>query len=66
MTQTEVGVNAWVAHYDRAVWGPDATVFRPERWLESAAEVTKLEQNYIPVSETLVTRDRYRRPTDST
>ncbi|CAI6095293.1 unnamed protein product [Clonostachys chloroleuca] len=31
---TEVGVNAWVLHYDEQIYGPDPKVFRPERWLE--------------------------------
>ncbi|KAK0352569.1 hypothetical protein LTR02_017324 [Friedmanniomyces endolithicus] len=31
---TIVGVNAWVLHYDTAVFGVDAAEFRPERWLE--------------------------------
>ena len=31
---TVVGVNAWVIHRDREVFGEDADVFRPERWLE--------------------------------
>lgn len=35
---TNVGVNAWVAHRNQAVWGPDAEEFRPERWLEAQAE----------------------------
>ncbi|KAF2141537.1 uncharacterized protein K452DRAFT_250217 [Aplosporella prunicola CBS 121167] len=28
-----VGVNPWVAHANKAVFGPDAHLFRPERWL---------------------------------
>lgn len=31
---TVVGCNAWVVHRDKAVFGEDADVFRPERWLE--------------------------------
>lgn len=31
---TRVGVNAWVVHENKEVFGQDADVFRPERWLE--------------------------------
>ncbi|KAK8016797.1 hypothetical protein PG993_014986 [Apiospora rasikravindrae] len=29
-----VGINLWVAHYDKSVYGDDADLFRPERWIE--------------------------------
>jgi cytochrome P450 len=29
-----VGINAWVAHRNTSVYGSDADVWRPERWLE--------------------------------
>ena len=35
---TRVAVNAWVLHRDRAVFGQDADVFRPERWFEDNAK----------------------------
>jgi cytochrome P450 len=31
---TNVGMNAWVVHQNRAVFGQDAASFRPERWLQ--------------------------------
>lgn len=31
---TEVAVNGWVVHRDKTVFGADADVYRPERWLE--------------------------------
>jgi len=35
---TEVAVNGWVLHRDKAVFGDDAEVFRPERWFERDAK----------------------------
>ncbi|KAK5081209.1 hypothetical protein LTR05_008003 [Lithohypha guttulata] len=32
---TVVGCNAWVLHQNKAVFGNDAEIYRPERWLES-------------------------------
>lgn len=29
-----VGINSWVAHQNQSVYGSDADVWRPERWLE--------------------------------
>jgi hypothetical protein len=33
-----VGINAWVAHRNKEVYGQDADDWRPERWLEIEAE----------------------------
>ncbi|PFH60897.1 hypothetical protein XA68_10142 [Ophiocordyceps unilateralis] len=35
---TEIGINPLVANRNRAVWGPDADEFRPERWLPQPGE----------------------------
>ncbi|KUJ21456.1 putative cytochrome P450 pisatin demethylase [Mollisia scopiformis] len=37
-----VGINAWVVHYDKNVFGQDARVFRPERWSEENGERLKM------------------------
>jgi cytochrome P450 len=50
-----VGANSWVMHYDEDVFGPDAGVFRPERWLDESEERLKLmERSYMPVSRFLL------------
>lgn len=45
---TVVGINSWVAHNNTTVFGGDAGVFRPERWLESEERSQKMERYYIP------------------
>ncbi|KAF2034608.1 cytochrome protein [Setomelanomma holmii] len=49
---SNVGVNSWVAHYDKSIFGEDAHVFRPERWLEaknaSADKLKVMEASYMP------------------
>lgn len=47
--QTVVGINAWVLHRDEKVFGSDANVFRPERWLGSKEDVANLEKNLFSV-----------------
>ncbi|OQV03519.1 hypothetical protein CLAIMM_08555 [Cladophialophora immunda] len=44
---TTVGINPWVAHRNKAVFGPDADVFRPERWLEAPETVKKREAYFL-------------------
>jgi hypothetical protein len=43
-------MNAWVLHRDEKIFGPDAHVFRPERWLGTKEEVAPLERNLFTVS----------------
>ncbi|KAJ9644915.1 hypothetical protein H2204_001377 [Knufia peltigerae] len=38
---TEVAVNGWVLHRDTSIFGEDAEVFRPERWIEGDKENIK-------------------------
>ena len=47
---TIVGCSAWVIHRDRAIFGDDADVFRPERWLiDPAATDVAAEEHRIKV-----------------
>jgi cytochrome P450 len=41
---TTVGVNAWVLHRNKDIFGADVDKFRPERWLE-ASEEKRLEMS---------------------
>ncbi|KAK4168189.1 cytochrome P450 [Cladorrhinum sp. PSN259] len=44
-----LGVNPWVSHHNKEVYGEDADVFRPERWLEcSGDQLASMEQSLIP------------------
>ncbi|KAJ4347616.1 hypothetical protein N0V95_005263 [Ascochyta clinopodiicola] len=45
---TEVGVNAWVLHNNKTIFGEDAHVFRPERWLTgNKEERSVLDRNFL-------------------
>lgn len=50
MWQSVVGINSWVAHANTDVFGSDAAVFRPERWLESKEKSTVLDKYFFSVS----------------
>jgi cytochrome P450 len=39
---TEAAVNGWVLHRDTSVFGEDAEIFRPERWIEGDKEKIKM------------------------
>jgi cytochrome P450 len=49
-----VGINTWVAHYDKRVFGEDAFEFRPERWIQAEKDgeerLKEMESYYMPVS----------------
>jgi hypothetical protein len=48
---TIVGINAWVIHRDKKIFGEDADKFRPERWLEADEEKLKaMERTFFAVS----------------
>ena len=42
-----LGINAWVAHANTAVFGADADQFRPERWLENEAKTAQMEGYFL-------------------
>ncbi|PIG82254.1 hypothetical protein AARAC_000002 [Aspergillus arachidicola] len=52
---TNVGINTWVAHYDEYIF-PNATEFRPERWIEAETNQEQLKimnEMFMPVSSSL-------------
>lgn len=47
--QSVVGINTWVAHRNKSVFGEDANFFRPERWTEPGKEaVSAMDAYYMP------------------
>lgn len=44
---TIVGINPAVIHHDKSIFGEDAAVFRPERWLESSKEELKRMDRHL-------------------
>lgn len=53
---TEVAVNAWVLHRDKEIFGEDADLYRPERWMveegneKAEARVKRMERYMFQVS----------------
>ena len=48
---TVLGVNAWVVHKDKEVYGADAALWRPERWIEADSDKRKeMERALFAVS----------------
>ncbi|KAI4246660.1 MAG: hypothetical protein L6R42_009839, partial [Xanthoria sp. 1 TBL-2021] len=44
---TVVGINPYVAHANRGVFGLDADDFKPERWLGNLETVTQMDQYFL-------------------
>lgn len=55
--QTVVGMNAFVAHANRDIFGLDADEFRPERWLGQSDSITQMDQYFLSVSKLSVVPD---------
>ncbi|KAF5986189.1 pisatin demethylase cytochrome P450 [Fusarium coicis] len=44
---TVVGVNAWVLHRNKDIFGHDADRWRPSRWIEASTEQKRRMENYM-------------------
>ena len=52
---TVLGVNAWVVHKDKEVYGTDAALWRPGRWIETSSDKRKeMERALFAVSYSLI------------
>lgn len=47
---TIVGINSWVMHANRQVYGEDAEAFNPERWFEGEERVREMKRCNMAVS----------------
>jgi cytochrome P450 len=45
-----VGINPYISHRNKAVFGEDADSFRPEKWLASKDQSREMERHYMAVS----------------
>jgi len=43
---TEVACNPWITHRDKEIYGEDAEIWRPERWLENNGEAGTVLEKY--------------------
>jgi cytochrome P450 len=43
---TEVTCNPWMVHRDKKIYGDDAEIFRPQRWLEDGGDRGRLFDKY--------------------
>ena len=63
---TTVALNGWVLHRDREIFGQDADVFRPERWLEDEEEAKTMERYMFQVSSFAITSSESAPPSFAT
>ncbi|KAK7428134.1 hypothetical protein QQZ08_005373 [Neonectria magnoliae] len=46
---TVVGINTWIEHRDTRIFGKDANIFRPERWLEEDSDrISVMNRHWMP------------------
>ena len=48
---TRIALNGWVLHLDKATFGEDADIFRPERWLGDVENAKRMERYMFQVSD---------------
>ena len=53
-----MGINSWVAHRNRSVFGSDANLFRPERWLEEKESFSERDAYFLSVSFNNLSREK--------
>ena len=51
---TIVGINSWVMHANKQVYGEDAEDFRPERWFDTEERVREMKRCNMAVSTSLL------------
>lgn len=48
--QVTVGINSWVEHSNKSIFGEDADVFNPDRWLQDDKEkLSIMTRHWMPV-----------------
>ena len=46
-----MGINSWVEHNNKSIFGEDVDVFNPDRWLQEDKErVAAMTRHWMPVS----------------
>ncbi|KAH7161934.1 cytochrome P450 [Dactylonectria estremocensis] len=45
---TVVGINIWVEHRNQSIYGPEADIFKPERWLTQDDQLSVMNRHWMP------------------
>jgi len=49
-SQVAVGINSWVEHNNKSIFGEDADIFNPDRWLQDDKErLSTMMRHWMPV-----------------